>query len=81
MSETYDNFEVRRVLMEIPSRLLDSVQEHGVEVDGRVLMALQSMCFGAIAHLDENVLAKREAEEMKEAFKSFTLTPEETPSE
>jgi hypothetical protein len=81
MSETYDNFEVRKVLMEIPSRLLDSLQENNVEIDGRVLMALQSMCFGAIAHLDDNVLAKREVEEMKEAFKSFTVTPEEATSE
>jgi len=76
MSETYDNFEVRRVLMEIPSRLAEMLEENKIEVDGRVLHALQAMCFGAVHHLDSIVVGKREAEEMKEALKSFTTEPE-----
>lgn len=72
----YDDLDVRRVLMELPTRLMDGLEEHKIEVDPRVLMALQSMCFSAIAHLDSCVIDAREVDEMNQAFKAFNVTEE-----
>lgn len=77
----YDPVHVRAALWNITSDLVEVLEQHEVEVDPRIFMALQTICTTAVAKLDDTILRDREVKQMNLMFDVEKETEDGVPNQ